>query len=556
MASLDPTPQPGGSHVPSLGASRPNTRRRAALGVLVLAGSLAVIAASVAVAQQGTATPTPPGPPAARAATTVPTPATPPATVAPQPAQPPATPAAPTPARTDADSAIDFADRLSTAFSAVAERVSPSVVSIRVEAGASSTRAPRGGGSIPGLPFPMPFPFGDGGPGAGPESGHVRVGGGSGVVITQDGNILTNAHVVADAERVDVRLQDDRTFRAEIVGVDRATDLAVLRIPATGLTPARFAQGNRPARAGEWVVAIGSPFGLDYTVTAGIVSATGRGGLGQVPIEDFVQTDARINPGNSGGPLVNLRGEVVGINTMILGRDSGIGFAVSAPIATHVASQLQAHGRVARSFVGVGFQPLTPELANGFGISGRRGALVSSVSPGMPAARAGIRPGDVITAVNGILVTEDRDFLREVMRAPVGSRLALDVIRDGRPLRVEVVTVERTDLPGNPVRAPDPSAAIRRNVQQGSFGLAIAEMSPLLAQQLGDAASEGGVVITDVENGSPADRAGLRRGDVVVEADRRTTRTTSDLLSAIGDGSALLRVRRGEGSLYTILRRD
>lgn len=310
--------------------------------------------------------------------------------------------------------AISFARQLGDAFASVAEQTSESVVSIRIET---------------------------------VERGRAVRGGGSGVVFRSDGYILTNNHVVGEARRIEVGLRDGRTFPAQVVGTDRATDLAVIRIDAENLPAATFAsRGN--IRVGEWVVAVGSPFGLDYSVTAGIVSALGRAGVGMNEIEDYVQTDASINPGNSGGPLVNLEGEVIGINTMIVGRGSGIGFAVVSELAEQVAQQIIDGGRVRRAYIGVQFRDLNPQIARQLRLPARtRGALVGAVQAGGPAATAGLRPGDVIVDVDREALTEPGDLARRVLAAPIGSEMALIVIRGGRRHSVTLRTAERPAAP-------------------------------------------------------------------------------------------------------------
>ena len=448
--------------------------------------------------------------------------------------------------------AIAEASRLGEAFSTVAESVSPAVVSIRVEAVQqhSQMQMPFGNGSpFGGMPFPFQIPNGG-------DEGVVR-GGGSGVIVRPDGYILTNNHVVANARRIEVVRRNGQTYRARVVGSDPATDLAVIKIDATDLPVARLARSDE-ARVGEWVVAIGSPFGLDYTVTTGVLSAKGRGGLGANEIEDYLQTDASINPGNSGGPLVNLHGEVLGINTMIIGRGTGIGFAVPSDIARNVSEQIIESGRVRRAWLGVGFQELTPELAGHFGTQHRSGALVSSVVPRGPAARAGIRTGDVIVRVAGTDVREGRDLLRQVLRRRVGERVEVELLRNGRATRLTLTLAERPnedeaagDSPSQQSTEPQ-----SRQSQGGDWGLELRPLTAELKQQL-RYDGNGSVVVFGVRNGSPSERAGLKRGDVIVEADRQPVRDGAQVASALSDGSALLRVERGSGAaFFTVLTRD
>ncbi|MEC7521051.1 MAG: trypsin-like peptidase domain-containing protein [Myxococcota bacterium] len=405
---------------------------------------------------------------------------------------------------------------LEAAFTEVAARVSRSVVAIRVEARAEGREA-------------------------------TSRGNGSGVIIREDGYVLTNHHVVGDALRIEVELQDGRRAPAEVIGVDPATDLAVIRIAARGLPVARFA--SEPVRPGQWSIAIGSPFGLDYSVTTGVVSSVGRG-LGMNEIEDFVQTDASINPGNSGGPLVDLDGRVIGINTMILGRASGIGFAVSAELSQRVAEHLIAHGRVRRPWIGVQFQELTPALAQAFSLGDRArvGALIADVVPGGPAARAGLRPGDVVVDVDGERVGASRDLLRAILRKDIGTPVRLAVMREGRPTALTLPTEERPTE-----ERPGAERATRRNAPPPEAGptegLRLSRLSPAQQRRLGGA----GVMVHGVAPGSDADRAGLRPGDVVVAADGATVTEPAQIAAALEDGSALLRVRRGDGAIYTVL---
>ncbi|QQR88658.1 MAG: Do family serine endopeptidase [Myxococcales bacterium] len=430
------------------------------------------------------------------------------------------------------------AQRLGDAVSVVAEQVSPAVVSMRVETKQKT----------PDNPFQFFFgPFGQ--QGQQPDERVVR-GSGSGVVIRPDGYILTNNHVVDNATRIEVMFHDKRSFVGKVVGTDPATDLAVVKIDAKGLPYASFADTNK-ARVGQWVVAIGSPFGLDYTVTAGVLSAVGRGGIGANEIEDYLQTDASINPGNSGGPLVNLKGEVLGINTMIVGRGTGIGFAVPASLARNVSDQIISHGTVKRAWIGVGFQELTPELASQFGVSKADGALVSNVEPGGPASKSGVKTGDIIVSVDGAPVTEGRDLLRNVLRKKVGSKIALGVVRNKKTLKLYLVTGERPNEQGAAVGVKaSPSGAAAPG-----FGLQVQPLSPRLAEQLG-VAVKNGLVVTEVESGSPAERAGLRKGDVISEADHKLTSTLAHLNQALSDGKALLRVLRKDRSFFAVLLKD
>lgn len=438
----------------------------------------------------------------------------------------------------NAQSVPPAVEALQTAFTQVAERVSRSVVAVRVESRRKVADPIQG------------FPFGEwfGGRGRSPDRDQYQVqrGTGSGVILRDSGYILTNKHVIDGASRVEVVFKDGRKLMGKVIGIDDATDLAVVKVEAKGLAPASFADSNK-ARPGEWVVAIGSPFGLDYTVTVGVLSAVGRGGVGINEIEDYLQTDASINPGNSGGPLVNLRGEVVGINTMIVGGGSGIGFAIPSSLARTVADQLIDKGSVHRAYIGVAFQELTPELAAQFGIAGNGGALVSSVVPGGPAEKAGIVAGDVIVSVDGRAIVESRDLLRLILEKRIGSPVKLGVMRDKQQRALTLVTVER---PANGDASRDADSEEPASVAQA--GLALSPLSAELAQQLGYQGLSG-AVIASVSPGSAAQRAGLVQGDLIVEADRKAVRGPAEVSAALVDGSALLRVRRRDAALYVVL---
>jgi Do/DeqQ family serine protease len=414
------------------------------------------------------------------------------------------------------EDALSRAVAFETALTDVAESVSPSVVSIQVE-----VTKPQNEG----------FPFFFGGQGRG---GIVR-GGGSGVILRPDGYILTNNHVVREASRIEVRLKSGKSFPATLVGADSATDLAMLKIDARGLPQAEFASSDK-ARVGQFVIAIGSPFGLDYTVTTGVLSAKGRGGIGANEIEDYLQTDASINPGNSGGPLVNLHGRVLGINTMIIGRGSGIGFAIPSEIAQRVARQLIENGTVKRAWLGVSFQEITPELAAHFGGSFDGGALINAVVPQGPADKAGLRAGDVITAIGGQKIQEGHDLLRAVLRHGVGERLNLEVRRDDKTKKVTLVTGERP--------SEDGAQSPQQGVQDDSMlGLALEDLTPRLRERF-RYEGDGRVFVRGVAPGSDADRAGLRPGDIILQADRQPVGSAGDVRAALKDGKALLYVER------------
>jgi Do/DeqQ family serine protease len=349
---------------------------------------------------------------------------------------------------------VDSANALQTAFVSVAERVRPAVVHIGTVQVARSRR-----------PAPMPGPFADDpafkdffdqffgrGPGR-PEEFH-QPGLGSGVIIDKRGYVLTNLHVVRGADGVTVRLASKEEFRGRIVGTDAKTDLAVIRFePTVPLTVASLGDSDT-LRVGEWAIAIGNPFGLDQTVTVGVVSATGRADVGIATYENFIQTDASINPGNSGGPLVNLKGEVIGINTAIVATGQGIGFAIPANMVRRVTSQLIDRGRVTRGWIGVAMQPLTPELVQALGLPDSHGAIVARVYPGSPAAAAGLQQNDVIVTFEGTAVDDYHHLQRLSADAEVGKAVTVGVVRSRERRNVQLTIAEAPDRVGADGQTP------------------------------------------------------------------------------------------------------
>jgi S1-C subfamily serine protease len=421
------------------------------------------------------------------------------------------------------------AKKLSDGFVSVADRVSPAVVQIDVTA--------RDENADQVLRF-----FGRN------QDSPIAHGTGSGVIFTADGAILTNNHVIDHSLTINARFRDGRLLPAKLLGRDPATDLAVIKVDATGLTAARFADSDS-ARVGEWVVAIGSPFGLNYTVTTGVLSAKGRGGLGMNQIEDYLQTDASINPGNSGGPLCDLNGSVLGINTMIVGRGAGIGFAVPSNLARRVAEQILKKGKVERAWIGVGVQDLTPDLASALKVSdSRAGVLINAVNDGGPAQKANIKPGDIIAGVAGKRVTDGRELVREIIQHEVGQAVSLEIIRDGKRYGSSATLTARPEPPVPPLPVQ------QQGVPQAGLGLSVRDLTAQQAAQLG-LASKPAAVITSISPGSSADRSGLKNGDVVVEADGIADPTANQLAEAAKDGQLLVRVRRREATFYAALRK-
>jgi serine protease Do len=375
---------------------------------------------------------------------------------------------------------------------------------------------------------------------------------GSGFIISADGYILTNAHVVEGAEEVNVKLTDKREFKAKVIGTDRRTDVALIKIDASGLPTVRFGDPNR-LKVGEWVVAIGSPFGFENTVTAGIVSAKGRS-LPQENFVPFIQTDVAVNPGNSGGPLFNLRGEVVGINSQIYSRTGGfmgLSFAIPIDVAQDIAQQLRATGKVTRGRIGVVIQPVTKELADGFGLPKPQGALVNSVEKGGPADKAGIEAGDVILRFDGKSVNSSEDLPRIVGGTRPGSKVAIQVWRNKTVRDLQVVVAELSDdRTTRQARGgkPQPQAGTR-------FGMGLVELTDAQRREL---KVEGGVLVDSVQGA--AAQAGIRRGDVIIAVNNQNVKSVEQfqqLMAGFDKGRIVaLLVRRGANSLYIPFRVD
>jgi len=373
---------------------------------------------------------------------------------------------------------------------------------------------------------------------------------GSGVIISPDGYIVTNNHVVENADSINIRLTNFEEYDAKIVGRDPKTDLALLKIEAKNSLPAVRMGDSEALRVGDWVLAIGNPFGFEQTVTAGIVSGKGRS-LGSGPYENFIQTDASINPGNSGGPLFNLQGEMVGINTAIYSRGGGnigIGFAIPVNMAKNIVGQIQEHGVVTRGWLGVMIQHVTPDLARHLKLDRPIGALVGEVSPAGPAAAAGMRPGDVIIGYDGKEITQMSMVPTLVAQTPVGKEVKVTVIRQGKKKEL-MVTIGKLE--------EDEVATKVVGEAEEKLGLAVQELTPEVARSLGLKEQEG-VLISNVEAGSAAAEAGLRRGEVIVEVNQQPVKNLEQyagiMESALAEGSVLLLVRRGTQSRFVAIR--
>jgi serine protease Do len=421
----------------------------------------------------------------------------------------------------------------------IARTVKPAVVNV-------STRAVReeGGAEEQLRDFFGPNVPGRNAPGHAPRRA-VR-GIGSGFVINADGYVVTNNHVVDGATEIRVKFADGRDLPGKVVGRDEKTDLALVKVEASGL-PVIALGDSAKLEVGEPVMAIGNPFGLEQTVTTGIVSATGRT-IGAGPYDDFIQTDASINPGNSGGPLINARGEVIGVNTAIAsgtGGSVGIGFAIPSNMVKPVVTQLADSGHVVRGWLGVSIQAVTPELAASFGLPNTQGTLVSGVSPDSPAAKVGLRRGDVIVRYAGHDVTRWTDLPRAVAETPIGREVPVEVLRDGKRQTLTVKVARLDDGDQQASAATEPAAA--------QLGIAARSLTPELARSL-EVPGGHGVLVERVEDGSRAQNAGLTAGDVIVEIDQKPVATVEALRAAVGRHPAgkplLVLVHREGQSLY------
>jgi serine protease Do len=438
----------------------------------------------------------------------------------------------------------DLARELSSAFRDVAKHLRPSVVSVVAK------RAPPAAGQLERLHRGVPLPFGDDlrrffGDGSMP----LPEGQGTGVIVDSEGIIATNNHVVNGASEIEVHLADGRTLAAEVLGTDPETDLALLRVDEEGLPAAKLGDSSL-MEPGDWVVAIGNPFGLDHTVTVGVVSAIGRSGIGVADYENFIQTDAAINPGNSGGPLVNLDGEVIGINTAIrssAGGSDGISFAIPSATLRAVMPDLVEGGRVRRGWLGVGIQPLNAELAESFDAPSSAGALVSRVYEDTPAEEAGLRAGDIITAVNGKKIADNRALSESIAALDPGAEATLTVWREHEELALVVELAERPAR-GELAESRAPSSPRERV----PFGLRLGDLSRAEQRSLG---VTGGARVESVQPGSAAAEAGLREGDVILSIGRGEVASAQDANEWLreAEGRVRLLVQSGDESARWIV---
>lgn len=440
--------------------------------------------------------------------------------------------------------AIDILSKTSRAMAEVAAAVKPAVVNI------SSTRTVRTKGmQSPFLddPFFRRF-FGD-------EFGHMerprerkQASLGSGVIVDKDGYILTNNHVVKDADEIKIKLSDKREFKGKVIGVDPKTDLAVIKIESDNLPVVKWGDSDT-LKVGETVIAIGNPYGLNQTVTSGIVSATGRADVGIADYEDFIQTDAPINPGNSGGALVNVKGELIGINTAIFstsGGYQGIGFAIPSNMAKVVMENLVKKGKVIRGWLGVSIQSITPDLARQFNLKGDKGALIGDVTEDSPAEKAGLQRGDVIVEYDGKEVSDPRALRNMVANTPPNKDVTIKVSRDGKPLSLKVTIGEL------PVEMQKISGQFDNLLK----GVHVQNITPDLKKSLDVPKRITGVIVTDVEDGSPADGL-LMKNDVVLEINRKKIRDMKDYESVVSkikpDQAILMLVYRSGSTIYVTI---
>lgn len=435
-------------------------------------------------------------------------------------------------------------------FSDLAEKVRPGVVNIR------TVKTIKGGGPVFrhffGNPFGGKNPFEDffgPSPEGGPSRDFKQQSLGSGFIIDREGYIVTNNHVVENADQIKVKLVNGKEFDAKIVGRDPKTDLALIKIAASDdLAPLQLGDSDA-LRVGTWVVAVGSPFGLEQTVTAGIVSAKGRV-IGAGPYDDFIQTDASINPGNSGGPLVNLKGEVVGINTAIISRSGGnvgIGFAIPMNLAQGIIEQLKNNGEVTRGWLGVGIQDLTPELAEYYKVKDQKGVLITQVNEGDPADKGGIKSGDVIIAVNGKKVSSSRELSLTIANSPVGKRIPILILRSGEEKTLYVELAKRVDS----------ESPVKKGLEStDDLGLKLADLVPETARRLGFSEDEKGILVTHVQPDGKGALAGIHQGDLIKEINHKPVKTLRDYRKQMGkvkSGDTLkILVKRANAGLIVV----
>jgi serine protease Do len=463
-----------------------------------------------------------------------------------------------------------------SSFAPLVKRVMPTVVNVAVvqdvKVGSMQGQEEGGGGAPeeggpeagpPSEPQEPGMPPGGGGGGGGGDPfeqfrrffgqaphDYKQHGLGSGVIVSADGYILTNNHVVGGAEEIHVTLMDKREFTAKVIGKDAKTDLALIKIDTKDSLPVADLGDSNNSDIGDWVVAIGNPFGFTLTTTAGIISAKGRMLGGNY--DDFLQTDASINPGNSGGPLFNTSGQVIGINTAIYSRtgtNAGIGFAIPVNLAKHVMDQLKSHGRVVRGWLGVEIQEVTPDLAQSFGLAKPEGALVASIDKDGPAAKSGLERGDVVLKFDGRDVRDEHELPVLVADTPINKKVPVEIVRNGKHLTLEVTVGELKEAPVQTAKAEEPGT---------NWGMQVGDITPEIASQF-HLDIQKGVVVRHVAPDSPAADAGIQPGDLILEVDHDKVASVNDFLAKAkaaktGSKSALLLVERGGTTIYMVIK--
>ena len=438
----------------------------------------------------------------------------------------------------------DSLSKTPMSFSDLADRTKPAVVNIST----TKTYKGRGRQTMPFGQSPFGDDFFDRFFGDGPRREYKQKSLGSGFIISNDGYIFTNNHVVEQADKIIVKTSDGKEYEAKIIGTDTNTDIALIKIKADKSLPVTEIGDSDRVRVGEWVIAIGNPFGLEATVTAGIVSAKGRV-IGAGPYDNFIQTDASINPGNSGGPLFNMEGKVIGINTAIVAHGQGIGFAIPINMAKTILSDLKTKGKVTRGWLGISVQDVSEEMAKNFNHKNKTGALVSDVFKDDPADKAGLKIGDIITEMNGKAVKDTHELLIMIAGMQVGQIVNIKAIRDGKEMTFQVKVGERKE---------EVVHAGAEKSGKAAFGIATQEITNEIAKQLGIAKE--GVIVADVQAGSPADEVGIQPQDIIVQVNRVKISSMKDynreISKAAEKKSVTLLIKRGRASFFVALKTE
>ncbi|MCE5283512.1 MAG: DegQ family serine endoprotease [Deltaproteobacteria bacterium] len=443
-------------------------------------------------------------------------------------------------------SPADVSTKTPLSFADLAEKLKPAVVNI------STTKTIRSGG--------MRSPFGQGSPfdryfggddffdrffGDIPQREFKQRSLGSGFIISHDGYIFTNNHVVEQADKIIVKLSDGNEFEAKVIGRDAKTDIALIKIKTNNSLPVAETGDSEKLRVGEWVMAIGNPFGLEQTVTVGIVSAKGRV-IGAGPYDNFIQTDASINPGNSGGPLFSMDGKVIGINTAIVAQGQGIGFAIPINMAKTILPDLKSKGKVTRGWLGVSVQDITEEIAKSMKLKDRSGALVADVFKGDPADKAGLKSGDVVTEVNGKKIKTTHELLMMIAGFRVGETIKMKILRDGQEKELSITVAERKE-----------QAEVAATREGGeAFGMTVQEITPEIAKHLG-LTQKKGIIVVDVQDGSVADEAGIQPQDIILQVNKVSVTTLKEYVREIRKSNdkngILMRIKRGKSAFFVTL---